>query len=100
VTLGQRLPEVYGAPLRLRVENQLGYKMVKWIERIGFIESENSSVSEKAEGTRTTNTLTCSLISEESKIANDKLRGERVSVMNSLPSAPTAPTTVARSKKA
>jgi sulfoxide reductase catalytic subunit YedY len=30
----------YGAPLRLRVENQLGYKMVKWIERIEFIESE------------------------------------------------------------
>ena len=23
-----------------RVENQLGYKMVKWIERIEFIESE------------------------------------------------------------
>ena len=37
---GQRLPEVYGAPLRLRVENQLGYKMVKWIERIEFVESE------------------------------------------------------------
>ena len=37
---GQRLPEVYGGPLRLRVENQLGYKMVKWIERIEFIESE------------------------------------------------------------
>jgi sulfoxide reductase catalytic subunit YedY len=37
---GQRLPELYGAPLRLRVENQLGYKMVKWIERIEFIESE------------------------------------------------------------
>ena len=37
---GQRLPETYGAPLRLRVENQLGYKMVKWIERIEFIESE------------------------------------------------------------
>jgi len=34
------LPDVYGAPLRLRVENQLGYKMVKWIERIEFIESE------------------------------------------------------------
>ncbi len=33
------LPEVYGAPLRLRVENQLGYKMVKWIERIEFVES-------------------------------------------------------------
>ncbi|MGB7189133.1 MAG: molybdopterin-dependent oxidoreductase [Acidobacteriaceae bacterium] len=37
---GERLPEVYGAPLRLRVENQLGYKMVKWIARIEFIESE------------------------------------------------------------
>lgn len=37
---GRPLPEVYGAPLRLRVENQLGYKMVKWIERIEFIESE------------------------------------------------------------
>ena len=24
----------------LRVENQLGYKMVKWIERIEFVESE------------------------------------------------------------
>jgi len=34
------LPEIYGAPLRLRVENQLGYKMVKWVERIEFIESE------------------------------------------------------------
>ena len=37
---GQPLPEVYGAPLRLRVENQLGYKMVKWIESIEFIENE------------------------------------------------------------
>ena len=37
---GQHLPQIYGAPLRLRVENQLGYKMVKWIERIEFVESE------------------------------------------------------------
>jgi sulfoxide reductase catalytic subunit YedY len=37
---GQPLPVNYGAPLRLRVENQLGYKMVKWIERIEFVESE------------------------------------------------------------
>ena len=36
------LPEAYGAPLRLRVENQLGYKMVKWIDRIEFVESEKS----------------------------------------------------------
>jgi methionine sulfoxide reductase catalytic subunit len=34
------LPTTYGAPLRLRVENQLGYKMVKWIERIEFVETE------------------------------------------------------------
>ncbi len=33
------LTEIYGAPLRLRVENQLGYKMVKWIERIEFVET-------------------------------------------------------------
>ncbi len=37
---GTPLAGEYGAPLRLRVENQLGYKMVKWIERIEFIESE------------------------------------------------------------
>jgi DMSO/TMAO reductase YedYZ molybdopterin-dependent catalytic subunit len=37
---GAALPPVYGAPLRLRAENQLGYKMVKWIERIEFVESE------------------------------------------------------------
>jgi DMSO/TMAO reductase YedYZ molybdopterin-dependent catalytic subunit len=39
---GAPLTVEYGAPLRLRVENQLGYKMVKWIERIEFIESERS----------------------------------------------------------
>jgi methionine sulfoxide reductase catalytic subunit len=39
---GRPLTEVYGAPLRLRVENQLGYKMVKWIERIEFVESEKA----------------------------------------------------------
>lgn len=30
---------VHGAPLRLRVENQLGFKMVKWIKAIEFVES-------------------------------------------------------------
>ena len=33
------LNHLHGAPLRLRVENQLGFKMVKWIERIEFVES-------------------------------------------------------------
>jgi sulfoxide reductase catalytic subunit YedY len=37
---GKPLAVEYGAPLRLRVENQLGYKMVKWIERIEFVTSE------------------------------------------------------------
>jgi sulfoxide reductase catalytic subunit YedY len=36
------LPIVHGAPLRLRVENQLGFKMVKWIREIRFVESASS----------------------------------------------------------
>ena len=36
----QSLPQVYEAPLQLRVENQLGYKMVRWIKEISFIASE------------------------------------------------------------
>jgi DMSO/TMAO reductase YedYZ molybdopterin-dependent catalytic subunit len=34
---GQPLTPLHGAPLRLRVENQLGFKMVKWIESIQFV---------------------------------------------------------------
>jgi DMSO/TMAO reductase YedYZ molybdopterin-dependent catalytic subunit/thiosulfate reductase cytochrome b subunit len=30
------LADIHGAPLRLRVENQLGFKMVKWIKAIEF----------------------------------------------------------------
>jgi DMSO/TMAO reductase YedYZ molybdopterin-dependent catalytic subunit len=33
----QPLNDLHGAPLRLRVENQLGYKQVKWIRSIEFI---------------------------------------------------------------
>ena len=32
------LTDLHGAPLRLRVENQLGFKMVKWIRAIEFVE--------------------------------------------------------------
>lgn len=35
----QPLPTLHGAPLRLRIENQLGFKMVKWIESIEFVAS-------------------------------------------------------------
>jgi DMSO/TMAO reductase YedYZ molybdopterin-dependent catalytic subunit len=34
------LSQGHGAPLRLRVENQLGFKMVKWIREIRFVETE------------------------------------------------------------
>jgi DMSO/TMAO reductase YedYZ molybdopterin-dependent catalytic subunit/thiosulfate reductase cytochrome b subunit len=36
------LRDVHGAPLRLRVENQLGFKMVKWIQAIEFVEGVQS----------------------------------------------------------
>jgi DMSO/TMAO reductase YedYZ molybdopterin-dependent catalytic subunit/thiosulfate reductase cytochrome b subunit len=36
---GASLPTAYGAPLRLRLENQLGYKMVKWIRSMELIAS-------------------------------------------------------------
>jgi sulfoxide reductase catalytic subunit YedY len=35
----EALNHLHGAPLRLRVENQLGFKMVKWIQAIEFVES-------------------------------------------------------------
>jgi sulfoxide reductase catalytic subunit YedY len=34
----QPLNHLHGGPLRLRVENQLGFKMVKWIQSIEFVE--------------------------------------------------------------
>ncbi|MGO8745665.1 MAG: molybdopterin-dependent oxidoreductase [Thermoguttaceae bacterium] len=36
------LSQLHGAPLRLRVENQLGFKMVKWIQAIEFVEDVKS----------------------------------------------------------
>jgi len=36
---GGPLSVAHGAPLRLRVENQLGYKMAKWINRIEVVNS-------------------------------------------------------------
>jgi DMSO/TMAO reductase YedYZ molybdopterin-dependent catalytic subunit len=34
---GEPLPIKHGAPLRLRLENQVGFKMAKWIYRIEFV---------------------------------------------------------------
>jgi sulfoxide reductase catalytic subunit YedY len=36
---GQPLPSEFGAPLRLRLESQLGYKMVKWIRSMDLVAS-------------------------------------------------------------
>lgn len=36
---GQPLTETHGAPLRLRNERELGFKQVKWIEAIEFVET-------------------------------------------------------------
>jgi DMSO/TMAO reductase YedYZ molybdopterin-dependent catalytic subunit len=36
---GEPLNEAHGAPVRLRDEVELGFKQVKWIEAIEFIES-------------------------------------------------------------
>lgn len=36
---GNDLPIAHGAPLRLRLESQLGYKMAKWITHIELVES-------------------------------------------------------------
>jgi DMSO/TMAO reductase YedYZ molybdopterin-dependent catalytic subunit len=38
----QPLNDLHGAPLRLRVENQLGFKMVKWLRAIEFVEDTQS----------------------------------------------------------
>jgi DMSO/TMAO reductase YedYZ molybdopterin-dependent catalytic subunit len=38
----QPLTRLHGAPLRLRVENQLGFKMVKWIQAIEFVKNVQS----------------------------------------------------------
>lgn len=39
---GAPLPVEHGAPLRLRVEHQLGYKMAKWVDRIELVEEFRS----------------------------------------------------------
>ena len=36
---GQPLPELHGAPLRLRDELELGFKQVKWVQAILFVET-------------------------------------------------------------
>lgn len=48
---GRRLPLEHGAPLRLRVETQLGYKMVKWIRSMTFV-SEYGTIGEGNGGFR------------------------------------------------
>jgi len=46
---GQALPVPHGAPLRLRVERQLGYKMAKYVMRIEASKTSPKSASAKAD---------------------------------------------------
>lgn len=38
---GEPLPIKFGAPVRLRVETQVGFKMTKWVRRIEFVSDYN-----------------------------------------------------------
>jgi DMSO/TMAO reductase YedYZ molybdopterin-dependent catalytic subunit/thiosulfate reductase cytochrome b subunit len=51
---GGPLPIKHGAPLRLRLETQVGFKMAKWIERIEFV-SDYSGIGEGMGGWREDN---------------------------------------------
>jgi methionine sulfoxide reductase catalytic subunit len=35
---GEVLPELHGSPLRLRCENELGFKNIKWVRAVEFVE--------------------------------------------------------------
>ena len=50
---GQDLPVAHGAPLRLRVERQLGYKQAKYIMRIAAVETLRRSAAAMAASGRT-----------------------------------------------
>jgi sulfoxide reductase catalytic subunit YedY len=51
---GRPLPIKHGAPLRLRLETQVGFKMAKWIDRIEFV-SDYSNIGEGMGGWREDN---------------------------------------------
>ncbi|MHB1065191.1 MAG: molybdopterin-dependent oxidoreductase [Georgenia sp.] len=48
---GAPLPDMYGAPLRLRVESMHGYKMVKWVRSVSWIH-DYAAVGDGMGGTR------------------------------------------------
>lgn len=51
---GQPLPIQHGAPLRLRVETQVGFKMAKWINQIEFV-NDYAGIGKGAGGWREDN---------------------------------------------
>ena len=48
---GEPLPDMYGAPLRLRTESMHGYKMVKWVRSVSWIK-DYAEVGDGMGGTR------------------------------------------------
>ena len=66
------LNHLHGAPLRLRVENQLGFKMVKWIQTIEFVEDARSIGIGEGGSRRITNILVSWQTSEWKRNARHK----------------------------
>jgi len=60
----QSLTVLYGAPLRLRCENELGFKMVKWIEAIEFVERLITWAPDRVATTKTTNSSFTACLSD------------------------------------
>ena len=38
---GEQLSTLHGAPLRLRCENELGFKQIKWVRAIEFVDDSS-----------------------------------------------------------
>jgi sulfoxide reductase catalytic subunit YedY len=55
---GGPLPIKHGAPLRLRLETHVGFKMAKWIERIEFLDDYSHIGEGMGDGAKTTCTTT------------------------------------------
>ena len=74
---GKPLPIKHGAPLRLRVETQVGFKMAKWINQIEFINDySRHRLRAQAAGARTTSTTPKMWRSELVRVCDDAERSD------------------------
>jgi hypothetical protein len=66
---------LHGAPLRLRCENELGFKMVKWISTIEFVGDLGDLGAGQAATTRITSSMAIACRSDERRGSRQTLRG-------------------------